>query len=158
MSLLSDEQIEDLWETMCEAGDWKQQQLLQISGHVTMCEAGDWKLAKIALKKWNKKQTDTNEPNWDEIAKEIKGVQHRYYYFDDRGEQINWHVVKQYIRPIPCHPHAEIMMKYAEVAARRVDPWAEFEFRGGEGDPWERPAVNVSFYADWEYRYVGEQQ
>lgn len=136
MSILREDQIEDLCDLLTGADTWLE--------------------AKSKIKNWNEKQTDTNEPNWDEIAKEIKGVQHRYYYFDDRGEQINWHVVKQYIRPIPCHPHAEIMMKYAEVAARRVDPWEEFEYRH-LSEQWSKCVPNFIFYTDYKFRYVGEQ-
>ena len=53
------------------------------------------------------------------------------------------------------HPHAEMMMKYAEVAARRVDPWLEFEVRCGVKD-WTRCGGFNGFHPDFEYRHIGE--
>ena len=53
------------------------------------------------------------------------------------------------------HPHAEMMAKYAEVAACRVDPWVEFEFRVDKRE-WETPTTGISFYPDFEYRHIGE--
>ena len=59
-------------------------------------------------------------------------------------------------RPVPvAHPHAAIMAKYAEVAARRVDPWAEFEYTF-DGKLWTRCPEHLRFYTNYEYRHVGE--
>ena len=53
------------------------------------------------------------------------------------------------------HPHAEMMAKYAEVAARRVDPWVEFEVRCGVKD-WTRCGGLIGFHPDFEYRHIGD--
>lgn len=58
-------------------------------------------------------------------------------------------------RPVKSHPHAALIAKYAEVAARRSDPWAEFEFRVDKRE-WETPTTGISFHLDFEYRHIGE--
>ena len=141
MSLLSEDQIEDLWERMSEAGDAR--------------------LAKIALKKWNAKQEPVNvfKIDWDDAPKWAETATICLKWVG-AGNLENV-ILERHEKPKPVitpHLHAEIMMKYAEVAQRRVDPWVEFEFKSLEGRSWEKPTTLMSFYVDWQYRYVGEQQ
>ena len=73
----------------------------------------------------------------------------------------NWLVgyeIAKFERPAPAitpHPHAEIMMKYAKVAARRVDPWVEFEGRC-ESKNWTKCCGFNGFHPDFEYRHIGD--
>jgi len=66
-------------------------------------------------------------------------------------------------RPEPVitpHPHAEMIMKYAEVAQRRVDPWVEFEARltYDHRNTWFKMTDGKFFSGttDFEYRHIGE--
>ena len=62
--------------------------------------------------------------------------------------------------PKAPHPHAEIIAKYAEVAARRCDPWVEFEWTFGvEGsDVWEVCGeVDMRFNDSRRYRHIGDK-
>ena len=59
------------------------------------------------------------------------------------------------------HPHAEMMAKYAEVAARRVDPWVEFEGKIGDADAlilWQPLKYNPAWLDHIEYRYIGDDK
>jgi hypothetical protein len=58
-------------------------------------------------------------------------------------------------KPAIAHPHAEIMMKYAEVAARRIDPWVEFEWFDGCINEWVKCKDTMCFNFD-KYRQIGE--
>ena len=114
------------------------------------------------LCEWNEKQLSFNvnrNVNWDDAPKwaETATIVLKWV---GAGNLENV-ILERHERPEPVitpHPHAKLMMKYAEVAARRVDPWSEFEFRSMEGRSWEKPTTLMSFYVDWQYRYIGEQQ
>jgi hypothetical protein len=54
-----------------------------------------------------------------------------------------------------AHPHAEIIMKYAEVAARRIDPWVEFEWFDGCIVEWVKCKDTMCFNFD-KYRHIGD--
>ena len=53
------------------------------------------------------------------------------------------------------HRHARILARYAEVAARRYDPWVEFEYsiNGCDGN-WEAMTHEQGFYSSLDYRWV----
>ena len=83
------------------------------------------------LREWNEKQTSVYfEPNWDDIPEEVIEVQVKIDWLrPDTGDYYEEpFFIKIYKRPLRAHPHAEMIMKYAEVAARRIDPWVEFEW------------------------------
>lgn len=59
-------------------------------------------------------------------------------------------------RPAPvAHPHAEMMAKYAEVAARRVAPWVEFEYTCATNN-WLRLNDHPTWDESIKYRHIGE--
>ena len=134
MSLLTKRQIADILDILCVWG--------------TTTRARD-------LEQWNEKQPAPIEPNWKKISSKVKTCHLRQYYFDSEGNEIDWDYIFSYERPVTAHPHAALLAKYAEVAARRVDPWVEFEFRVDERG-WETPTTDISFYPDFEYRHIGE--
>ena len=106
---------------------------------------------------WNKKQRSFIEPNWNRLPSKIKYCHLRHYYFDDIGNEIDFEFIINFERPVTPHPHAEIMAKYAEVAARRVDPWVEFEVRC-EVKGWTRCGGFNGFHSDFEYRHIGDNK
>jgi hypothetical protein len=66
-------------------------------------------------------------------------------------------------RPKPIitpHPHAEMIMKYAEVAARRIDPWVEFEITFDEDDDcWSKCPDELRFLVNGRrYRHIGDNK
>ena len=108
------------------------------------------------LCKWNTNQPSPIEPNWKILPSKIKFCHLRHCYFDDIGNEIDWQFITSYERPATPHPHAEMMAKYAEVAARRVDPWVEFEVE--DHGLWIKCAFSISFQTDLKYRHIGDKK
>ena len=107
---------------------------------------------------WNKKQTGTQiNVNWDDAPDHAKIASIRIHWLTEINA--GWSTTTEIIsfdRPIVAHPHAEIMMKYAEVAARRIDPWVEFEIFGADGEQWVTSKSHLQFHACCKYRHIGE--
>ena len=53
------------------------------------------------------------------------------------------------------HPHAEMMAKYAEVAACRTDPWIEFQYTCATNN-WLKLKDHPTWDESIKYRHVGE--
>ena len=68
------------------------------------------------------------------------------HWNDNQHFEVNWKI---------AHPHAEIIMKYAEVAARRIDPWVEFEWFDGCIGEWVNCKDTMCFNFD-KYRHIGD--
>ena len=140
MSLLTDRQIADIFD------------ILNVCGTST---------SAAELMRWNEKQQPLAqfEPDWSKAPKDATSAAlDLSWWITEHGNWSNSKRIATYERPEPVitpHPHAALMAKYAEVAARRVDPWVEFEFRVDERG-WETPTTDISFYPDFEYRHIGE--
>ena len=134
MSLLTERQIADILD------------ILNVCGTST---------SAAELMRWNEKQPAPIEPNWKKIPSKVKTCHLRQYYFDSEGNEIDWDYIFSYERPVTAHPHAALIAKYAEVAARRIDPWAEFEMRIGGSSEWVKCDMPISFSGQ-EYRHIGE--
>jgi hypothetical protein len=140
MSLLTNEQIAEL--TLVHDKWW--------DGNVNFQEY---------LIEWNEKQTGVRfEPNWDDIPEEVIEVQLKVDWLrPDTGDYYEEpFFIKIYKRPLRAHPHAEMIMKYAEVAARRIDPWVEFEW-GVYGTHWCSCDRWIYFKTDNYYRHIGDR-
>lgn len=55
-----------------------------------------------------------------------------------------------------AHPHAGLMMKYAEIAQTTDKPWEHFEVRRNKSAVWEAIYVPMPFYENMEYRLKPE--
>ena len=55
-----------------------------------------------------------------------------------------------------AHPHAGLMMKYAEIAQTTDKPWTHFEVRQNDSCVWEAIYVPIPFYDNMEYRLKPE--
>ena len=55
-----------------------------------------------------------------------------------------------------AHPHAGLMMKYAEIAQTTDKPWEHFEVRRNKSAVWEAIYVPMPFYDNMEYRLKPE--
>jgi len=107
---------------------------------------------------WNKNQHPFNV-NWDDAPDHAKIASIRIHWLTEINA--GWSTTTEIIsfdRPIVAHPHAEMIMKYAEVAARRIDPWVEFEITFDEDDDcWSSCDVELRFLVDGRrYRHIGE--
>jgi hypothetical protein len=142
MSLLTNDQIMELAELA-----------INKSPHLTLFDT---------FYDWNKKQTGNQvNVNWDNAPKFAdKAVLRLHWVTGGKGSEL-WTASEDAItleRPEPVitpHPHAEMIMKYAEVAQRRDDPWVEFEW-GVDGAHWCSCDRWIYFKTDNCYRHIGE--
>ena len=142
MSLLTEKQIAELVKMASVTSTAK-------SYHENLCE-------------WNEKQQSTQfEPDWSNAPDYAVGAAISLAWVTESG---NWGFggnIARFDKPAPAvtpHPHAEIMAKYAEVAARRVDPWVEFEVKCGEEFSWSNCTSFICFRAEYEYRHIGDDK
>jgi len=140
MSLLTEEQINDI---------------LDITN---VWESG---IIVSNLIEWNEKQTGVQvNVNWSKAPECAERVEVNFYWVGEDTWRFCFQIAK-YDRPKPVitpHPHAEILAKYAEVAARRVDPWAEFEQYSYCDEDWFTLEVPTFFDAHLEYRHIGDEK
>lgn len=111
---------------------------------------------------WNEKQTGVQvNVDWDKHAKESQHAALRLHFIVVENDSALWSDSKEIIlinRPKPVitpHLHAEMIMKYAEVAQKRVDPWVEFEW-GKNDSHWCSCDRWINFNTDNCYRHIGE--
>ena len=138
MSLLTEEQIKDL----C-------QRLSNDSNRAPML---------TCIRLWNDKQPSHIEPNWKSLPSKVKYCHLRQYHLDANGNEIDWQFIISHARPVAAHPHAEVMAKYAEVAARRVDPWVEFQVYKTFFSQWVTLETPTFFDTNQQYRYIGDEK
>jgi hypothetical protein len=107
---------------------------------------------------WNERQTATQfEPDWNNTSSKIARVDLDAVWFNSEIREVERTTICSWDRPKPVitpHPHAEMIAKYAEVAARRIDPWVEFEVNLDNN--WEKIMGNPAWLDYREYRYIGE--
>ena len=110
------------------------------------------------IRRWNEKQTGIQvKPNWDLAPKEATAADIKLVW---RGIENSWMfeaVFASIPRPTTPHPHAEIIAKYAEVAARRCDPWVEFEWFDRINDMWAVCECCMEFNISRSYRHIGDK-
>ena len=141
MSLLTNEQINDI---------------LDITN---VCESS---IVVNKLNEWNEKQTGTQiNVNWSRAPDTAIGASVSVTWVIKNGFNTHGYHLAKYDRPpkpITPHPHAEMIMKYAEVAQRRVDPWVEFEITlYQDADYWSKCPDELRFLVDGRrYRHIGE--
>ena len=142
MALLTEEQIQDLY-----------LQLDNVSSTSAM---------QTVIKEWNEKQQQPAqfEPDWSKAPEGTDSVIIKSYWVNDGIWTFGENVTK-YDRPAPIntpHPHAEMMAKYAEVAARRVDPWVEFQVYSYPFSCWVTLETPTFFDSAQRYRHIGEEK
>jgi hypothetical protein len=137
MSLLTNEQIMELAELA-----------INKSPHLTLFDT---------FHKWNEKQIPSIEfePDWGNVPSNITRVYLDAVWFNSEMKEIERTTICCWDKPITPHPHAEMIMKYAEVAQRRDDPWVEFEW-GKNDSHWCSCDRWINFNTDNCYRYIGE--
>ena len=115
-------------------------------------------ILKLKLDHWNSNQTNQHfEVNWKIAPKGAEEAILEIHWLDRKGDKFGWDVIAQYDRPAIAHPHAALMMKYAEVAQRRTDPWVEFEIKDFDTGSWTALNIPITFFEECEYRHIGDQ-
>jgi hypothetical protein len=113
------------------------------------------------LHEWNDRQTTQQfEVDWSKAPRSAEVAILKSYWIGE-GTYALGQTVAEYKRPAPAitpHLHAEIIAKYAEVAARRFDPWVEFEVKSGEEFSWSNCTSFICFRAEYEYRHIGDNK
>jgi len=98
--------------------------------------------------------------NWGNAPECADRAEVNFYWVGENAWRFCFQIAK-YDRPKPVitpHPHAEMIMKYAEVAQRRNDPWVEFEVKCGEEFSWSNCTSFICFRAEYEYRHIGDNK
>lgn len=112
-------------------------------------------ILKLKLDHWNSNQHSFNV-NWNDapawanqatLQVRWNGIDHVYYTIQ----------LDTFERPITAHPHAALIMKYAEAAQRRTDPWVEFEIYNESFGNWVALEVPTFFDSHLEYRHIGDK-
>ena len=117
---------------------------------------------KYELEKWSEKQQPSTqfEQDWSKAPEKAVQAVVNSSWVDKNGDTFG--VYKTYYdRSAPVitpHPHADIMAKYAEVAARRVDPWIELELYSEPFDDWVTLETPTFFDTLLKYRHIGDEK
>ena len=99
------------------------------------------------------------EIDWSKAPRGAEEAILEIHWADRNGDKFGWDVIAQHVRPpAVAHPHAEVMAKYAEVAARRVDPWVEFELYSEPFDDWVALETPTFFDTTQQNRYIGDDK
>ena len=110
------------------------------------------------IRRWNEKQTGIQvKPNWDLAPKEATAADIKLQWRGVKESCVFEAVFASIPRPKTPHPHAKIIAKYAEVAARRSDPWVEFEWFDKINDTWAICRFPIAFAEERNYRYIGDK-
>ena len=145
MSLLTEKQLDEIIEVIRDAVNVEFPHTLRGEIH-----------------EWNKKQTGVQvRLNWDLAPPSATKAELQIAWYNSSNFLVSEDVLGFIPRPTTPHPHAEIIAKYAEVAARRCDPWVEFEWTSGEvgSEDWKVcHAVNTGFNYGRRYRHIGDKQ
>jgi hypothetical protein len=107
---------------------------------------------------WNKKQTAQIEIDWSNAPPNAVSAVAHLAWVTKIGNWLVGYEMATFERPAPVitsHPHAEIMAKYAEVAARRTHPWVEFDVKFEYGG-WDRLKDHPTWNESMRYRHIGE--
>jgi len=131
-----------------------QKQIAEIIDMATQ-QAEFAEILKLKLDHWNDNQHF--EVNWKIAPKGAEEAILEIHWLDRKGDKFGWDVIAQYDRPAIAHPHAALIMKYAEAAQRRTDPWVEFEIKDYDTGSWTALNIPITFFEECEYRHIGDQ-
>lgn len=133
----------------------------QINDILDMAEVHADSFCGRKIIKWNAQQTTRQfEVDWSKAPRGAKGAILKSYWVG--GSMCAFgQTVAEYKRPAPVitpHLHAEIIAKYAEVAARRFDPWVEFQVYKTFFGLWVTLDAPTWFDTAQQYRYIGDDK
>ena len=141
MSLLTEKQIEEIIDIATQQSEFAE-------------------ILKLKLDHWNSNQTAQFEPDWSNAPEKATQTVVNSFWVDANGDTFG--VYKTYYdRPKPVitpHPHVALMTKYAEVAQRRRDPWAEFQVYSYPFSYWVTLETPTFFDSVQRYRHIGDDK
>ena len=118
-------------------------------------------ILKLKLDHWNKNQTTQQfELDWSAAPKHAVMAAINLAWLTENGNWTLGYRAATYKRPAPIivpHPHAALIMKYAEAAQRRIDPWVEFEIKDSDTGVWTALNIPITFFEECEYRHIGDK-
>ena len=118
------------------------------------------------LCEWNEKQTAQQiEIDWNDAPKYATKAALRLHWITEDKESgaVLWSGSLDSVtfeRPKPVvtpHPHAKMIAKYAEVAARCIHPWVEFEYTCATNN-WLRLNDHPTWDESVKYRHIGDDK
>ena len=107
----------------------------------------------------NKIQAVQFEPDWSKAPDSVVSAVAHLAWIDEDGYLLPGYEISTFERPAPVitpHPHAALMSKYAEVAQRRRDPWAEFQVYSDPFSYWVTLEAPTFFDSVQRYRHIGD--
>ena len=135
-----------------------EEQIMTLAYYIWETDHDDSKTLEEIISEWNEVQTGIQvNVNWDLAPKEATSADVKIQW---RGVENAWTfeaVFANIPRPKAPHPHADIIAKYAEVAARRCDPWVEFEWFDRINDTWAICRFPIAFAEERSYRHIGDK-
>jgi len=138
-----------------------QKQIAEIIDMATQ-QAEFAEILKLKLDHWNKNQTTQQfELDWSAAPKHAVMAAINLAWLTENGNWALGYRAATYKRPAPIivpHPHAALIMKYAEVAQRRIDPWVEFEIKDSDTGAWTALNIPLTFFEECEYRHIGDDK
>lgn len=124
----------------------------QIGQILDMCNCANSTHVRNALSDWNNKQAPVGT-DWEIAPADAVRVKYELTWYDSNNKMIRNGHFHTAVKELTPYVHSEMLAKYAEVAARRSDPWVEFQWRStGQGD-WSRCIQPMRFYASYQYRH-----
>lgn len=116
------------------------------------------------FREWNEKQTGVQVIiDWSRAPEYVVAASIGFAWVNEKGLYALGQTLKKLYKPEPVitpHHHAEMIMKYAEVAQRRADPWVEFEITFDEDDDcWSSCDFELRFLVNGRrYRHIGDKK
>ena len=99
------------------------------------------------------------EPDWSKAPDSAVSAVAHLAWVTKTGNWLVGYEIATFERPAPVitpHPHAALMSKYAEVAQRRRDPWAEFQVYSDPFSYWVTLETPTFFDSVQRYRHIGD--
>lgn len=112
---------------------------------------------------WSNKELKTLDYTFDTFGLDVE-CDYITHFNHTEMSTINWLLSQKRIQDLPsvssglesepgqkAHPHADLMLKYAQIAQYSDEPWEEFQSKSTDG-VWLDCGVEVPFYKFIEYR------
>ena len=110
---------------------------------------------------WSNKELKTLNCTFDTYGLDVE-YDYITHFNHTEMSTINWMLSQKRISDLPsvssdsipeqkAHPHADLMLKYAQIAQYSDKPWEEFQFKSTDG-VWLDCGAEVLFYTLVEYR------
>ena len=109
---------------------------------------------------WSTRKVPVLDTCFDTVSGTVQYGSVGWLFNHTEMSRINWKLSQKRISDLPSvctgleqvpHPHADLMLKYAQIAQYSDKPWEEFQFKSTDG-VWLDCGAEVLFYTLVEYR------